>query len=598
MRRFLNKILVFSFMFFMFFTNFTFAQNNLEEEFLYKFDRVGENGDVIYDKNSPILIDGKKIKLKKQFNSNKEMFRGTWIATISNINFPKVKGCSFEELKEEFNSILDRVQEMNLNAIFFQVSPELDAFYESNFRPWSKYLTGTQGVEPSYHKEGKDFLKYAIEETRRRGIEFHAWFNPYRVTKDPYLNKTKDQIIDMLSPNNFARKNKDLVYLFSGKLFLDPGRNEVINFIKDTVYEFITNYDVDGVHFDDYFYPYGSQTIEGKTYKFGDRNEDLETFNSNSRGIKDIKNWRRDNVNILIKEVKNIISHYNFMNCKSIQWGISPFGIYAHKGEEIKNGVRTGNLSNGSNTPYGSLSSYRDIYADTLNWVDNELIDYVIPQVYWTFGKKEAPYEEIVDFWSNALKGKRCLLYIGHGNYCMRESKGDKNWSNSYEITNQIKFNSNYNNIYGSSFFSVNDLNKFIDDKNSKARIYKKYISSLEEDILKYKSLVPKKPWLDFKETEEVFDLRVLNNENKWYLFFKDKIENDSKFYIVYGFEDSNNIDTSDCKNILGIYGRDCSREFQSVVLNEINDNIKCFVITVQDRCGIESSGIKQVFKI
>lgn len=597
MGNFLKKILVFCVIFSIVCGNLYYTQS-LEDDFLCKFDSINENGDIIYDKNSPILLDGRKIKLKKEFCSNKEMFRGTWIATISNINFPKVKGCSFEELKEEFDSILDRVQQMNLNAIFFQVSPELDAFYESNFRPWSKYLTGNQGIEPYYHKDGKDFLKYAIDETRRRGIEFHAWFNPYRVTKDPHPNMTKDQIIDTLSPNNFARKNKDFVYLFSDKLFLDPGRIEVINFIKDTVHEFITKYDVDGIHFDDYFYPYGSQVVKGKSYKFGDMNEDLNTFNINSRGIKDIKNWRRDNVNILIKEVRNIISHYNYMNHKSIQWGISPFGIYAHKGEEIKNGVKTGNLINGSNTPYGSLSSYRDIYADTLFWVDNELIDYVIPQVYWTFGKKEAPYEEIVNFWSNALCGKRCKLYIGHGNYCVRESKGDKNWGNYQEITNQIKFNSNYDNILGSAFFSVNDLSENIDEGNSRSKIYKKYITSLKNDILNHKALVPQKPWLDFKNTEEIFDLRVLNNENKYYLFFKDKIENDSKFYVVYGFKDGDYTDIDNCKNILGVYGRDYSSEFQNIILDNLSDDIKCFVITVQDNCGIETKGVKHIFKL
>ncbi|EIA23639.1 FenI protein, partial [Candidatus Arthromitus sp. SFB-1] len=130
----------------------------------------------------------------------------------------------------------------------------------------------------SYISEGKDFLKYAINETRKRGIEFHAWFNPYRVTKDPLINNTKEEILETLHKNNFARLNKDLVYLFQGKLFLDPGRYEVIEFVKNTIHEFITKYDVDGIHFDDYFYPYGSQNIKGVNYKFGDMNEDLKNI--------------------------------------------------------------------------------------------------------------------------------------------------------------------------------------------------------------------------------------------------------------------------------------------------------------------------------
>lgn len=572
--------------------------NNLYDDFLYKFDKLSESGDVLYDKTSPIMVDGKKIKLKRLFDSNKEMFRGTWIATISNINFPKEKGCSYDHLVREFNEILDRVEELNLNAIFFQVSPELDAFYESGFRPWSKYLTGEQGKAPEYIKEGKDFLRYAIEETRRRGIEFHAWFNPYRVTKDPQVDKTKEQMINMLCDDNFAKQNPHLVYAFGGKLFLDPGRGEVIDFIKNTIHEFLSKYDVDGIHFDDYFYPYGSQNIKGVSYKFGDNNEDLETFNINSRGIQDIKDWRRDNVNILIRELSSIISHYNFINKKSVQWGISPFGIYAHKGEEEKNGVKTGNLLTGSNTPYGSLSSYRDIYADTLYWINNDLIDYVVPQIYWTFGKKEAPYEELVNFWSNALKDKRCQLYIGHGNYGIREVNGDKSWNNPYEITNQIKFNSEYDNVLGSVFFSIKDLNKSLESTNKRSHVYKKYITSLEDDILKYKALVPGKPWLDLTQTTEIYDLRVLGDDNKYYLFFKDKIENDSKFYVVYGFKDEEDMENLDGKNILGVYGRDFGEEFQSIILTGISKDIKGFVVTIKDLAGVETSGVKHIFKI
>jgi len=569
------------------------------EEILYRFDQINENGDVIYDKKSPIMVDGKKIKLKKIYDSNKEMFRGTWIATISNINFPSRRDMTFDELKDEFDFMLNRVKELNLNAIFFQVSPELDAFYESSFRPWSKYLSGEQGKSPSYISEGKDFLKYAINETRKRGIEFHAWFNPYRVTKDPLINNTKEEILETLHKNNFARLNKDLVYLFQGKLFLDPGRYEVIEFVKNTIHEFITKYDVDGIHFDDYFYPYGSQNIKGVNYKFGDMNEDLKTFNENNRGITDIKDWRRDNISILIKEISSIINHHNYMNGKSVQWGVSPFGIYAHKGEEIKDGVKTGNLLNGSNTPHGSLSSYRYIYVDTLRWINNNFIDYVIPQIYWTFGKDEAPYEELINFWSETVKNKRCQLYIGHGNYCVREVKGDKNWNNPYEIINQIKFNSNYDEILGSVFFSIKDLYKRLDFPDKREGVYRKYINLLERDILKFKAIVPSKPWLDFKTTFEVSDLRVLrSDENKHYLFFKDKISNDSKFYIVYGFESEDKIDLKDSKNILGIYGRDYTKESQHIVIDNLKDSIKIFVVTVQDESGIESSGVKYTFGI
>ncbi len=601
MKNVFKKCIVGVLVFFILMFNCTYALGNFNEvddsyeDILYKFDKISDNGDVIYDKHNPITVNGKKIKLKKHYDSNKEMFRGTWVSTISNINFPKNRGASFEELVEEFNSILDRVKELNLNAIFFQVSPELDAFYKSDFRPWSKYLTGQQGLEPKYLKEGKDFLKYAISETRKRGIEFHAWFNPYRVTKEPNLGKSKDEIINMLSEDNFAKQNRECVYLFSGKLFLDPGSRKVIEFIKNTIHEFICNYDVDGIHFDDYFYPYGTQTVNGVNYKFGDMGEDINTFKSDSRGIGDINDWRRDNVNLLVKEVSSIISHFNYLNEKSVQWGISPFGIYAHKGDEIKNGVKTGNLSIGSNTPNGSLSSYRDIYADTLNWIDNELIDYVVPQVYWTFGREEAPYEELINFWNEVVGDKRCHLYIGHGNYNIRESK-DKNWKNPYEISNQVKFNSEYESILGSAFFSVEDL--YTHNDGNVGDSYKKYIKHLEENILNHKALIPPKSWLDLKDTSEVSDFKVLSSEGKYYLFFRDKIGNDSKFYVVYGFNNEKDINLEDGKNILGVYGRDYSTENQNVILENLSKDIKVFVVTIKDFSGVETDGVKYVFKI
>lgn len=570
-------------------------EGDVNYETLYRFESFLEDGEVLYDKNSPITLDGESIKLKKVYDTNKHMFRGTWIATISNINFPSKRGMSLNDLKSEFNSILDRVKELNLNAIFFQVSPELDAFYESKFRPWSKYLTGEQGVPPSYINDGEDFLTYAISESRRRGIEFHAWFNPYRVTKDAYLDKTKDEILSMLSSDNFASLNRDLVYLFQGKLFLDPGREEVIDFIKNTVYEFISKYDVDGIHFDDYFYPYGSQTIKGVNYKFGDMGEDKETFNINSRGIGNIDDWRRDNVNILIKSVRDIITHYNHTNSKSIQWGVSPFGIYSHKQDNLRD--INGRPLISSNTPRGSLSSYRDIYADSIYWIDNDLIDYIIPQIYWPFGKVEAPYEELINFWSGAVRNKRCHLYIGHGNYCIREFNGDKRWENPYEIINQIKFNSNYDDILGSAFFSVKDIAKTIDSSNKMERVYKKYINLLEEDILKDKSLIPEKSWLDHKDTSEVYDLRVLKGkEDKYYLFFKDKLDNDSKFYVIYGFGEGEGSDKGNSKNILGIYGKEYNKEFQSIILGNIEDDIKTFIVSVQDEAGVESEGVRYTF--
>lgn len=204
-----------------------------------------------YGTNNPILLHGSQVYIPKDPIHEKRQFRSAWVSTISNLDFPSKKGLNEKEFKAEYIKLLDNFQSLNLNAVTFQVRPKADAFYKSKINPWSEYLTGVQGKDPLW-----DPLKWMIEETHKRNMEFHAWFNPYRVTVGYEPNKTTKQLLSTLATNNWARKNPQYVLKFDGKLFLNPGEPQVRNYIKDSLMEVVQNYDIDGIHFDDYFYPY------------------------------------------------------------------------------------------------------------------------------------------------------------------------------------------------------------------------------------------------------------------------------------------------------------------------------------------------------
>ncbi|MCX7950405.1 MAG: family 10 glycosylhydrolase [Clostridiales bacterium] len=259
------------------------------------------NGEVVplykYGTQTPIQIHGQDVYIPKDYQQLKRQFRTAWVSTITNLDFPSRPGLSEEEFKQEYLKILDEFEQLNFNAITVQVRPKLDAFYKSDLNPWSEYLTGVQGKDP-----GWDPLEWMIKVTHERNMEFHAWFNPYRVTNTYEPNKTVDEILSTLADNNWAKMHPQYVLKFDGKLLLNPGEPEVINYIKDSIVEVVQKYDVDAIHFDDYSYPY-KVTSNGVIYYFGDANEDLETFQKYGQDFTDIKEWRRNNVDTLIKEV-------------------------------------------------------------------------------------------------------------------------------------------------------------------------------------------------------------------------------------------------------------------------------------------------------
>lgn len=350
------------------------------------------------------------------FAGDKEM-RAAWISTVYNMDWPKTKN-NISKQKQEYIEMLDKLKNIGINTVVFQVRPKSDALYNSSINPWSDVLTGTQGKNPGY-----DPLAFAIEEAHKRGMELHAWFNPYRVT-------TSGTDINKLASNNQARLHQDwLLEYNSGSnkaLMYNPGLPEVRKHIVDTVSEVVRNYNVDGIHFDDYFYRDGM--------------DDDDTYKKYGNGLNK-GDWRRENVNTLLREVKSAIKSIK----PNVEFGVSPSGIWRNKSSDP-----TGSDTRG-------FEHYSKSYADSRTWIREGLIDYIVPQIYWTIGYSAADYSKLVSWWSNEVKGYNVDLYIGQGVY---RQGGSDSLNVASEIKEQINLNRKYSEIKGSMYFSTRDILK------------------------------------------------------------------------------------------------------------------------------------------
>ncbi len=346
--------------------------------------------------------------------------RGVWVATVYNIDYPAKGTSDSDQLKAEAIEILDDVQEMGMNAVFLQVRPTADAFYDSKYFPWSKYLTGEQGVAPS---NGFDPLTFWVEEAHERGIELHAWINPYRITKNGSGNV--QDAWDGLTNDHIARKRKDLVVEYGANLYFNPSMPDVWNIVAAGVLEIVENYDVDGIHFDDYFYPSASFNDDQAYAIYG------KDFSSKA-------DFRRYSVTEMVRTVDDIINRIN----PEVSFGISPFGIWANKESNSLGSDTRGN------------QSYYAHYADSRQWVKEGIVDYINPQIYWNIGFTIADYEKLVNWWTDVVSGTDVDLYIGHAAYKQGNSDPASAWYGDFEIFKQIMMNRKKEEVDGSVFFS------------------------------------------------------------------------------------------------------------------------------------------------
>ncbi len=452
--------------------------------------------------------------------------RGCWVSTVYSIDF-KISN-NVESYKRQYVSVLDTLESFNMNTIFFQIRPTNDAFYKSSYNPWSNYLFGSQGTTVDLKF---DPLTWMIEVTHERNMYFQGWLNAYRVTAGSINNTGKnintlsadavtslvENQLSKLDNKNFAKKYPDYV-LVGGqegeeKIILNPGEPAVIKHIIDTVKEIVTNYDIDGVHFDDYFYlPNGGRDSGSFVSSYNDTN----TYNEYKQDGETLGAFRRRKVNEMIQGCSEAVHKVAEAKGRIIEFGSKPAAVWKNEGVFSY-----------------SFSSYNDIYADTKLWVESGWVDYVAPQAYYNINNTEAPYTEIVDWWVNVVKNhnatssKKVKLYIAHGiyKYDTTEIASDSNsatyfWD-PYEMVNQLKYNQKYSTITGNAVFAYNDL-------------LQTYPDTLVEGIKLFKDLWCKKT-LAFEGTSTTtlvtdFNLININNQKKCSI----KYNENAKAYIIY----------------------------------------------------------------
>lgn len=433
----------------------------------------------------------------------KRQLRAAWIASVVNIDWPREGVVTEKEQKQDFVNLLNELETAGMNAIVMQIKPTADAFYPSKYAPWSEWLTGVQGKDPGYNP-----LQFMIDEAHKRNMEFHAWFNPYRVSMQPDINK--------LVPDHPARLHPDWVVSYGGKLYFNPGVPEAKRFVMDSIMEVVNNYDIDAVHFDDYFYPYKVDGVE-----FPDR----ATYQQYGAGFSDITDWRRNNVNTFIEELSKEMKQAK----PYMKFGISPFGVWRNKATD----------PTGSDTTAG-VQNYDDLYADTRLWIQKGWIDYITPQIYWYFGFTPAAFEKLVDWWVKETEGTDTQLYVGHADYKVNDPNTPA-WLNPDELPNQLKYLLNFDTVKGSMHFSTVDiLNNPLGLKDR-----------LSGDSYRYKALVPEMPWLP-ANTPSAPNITTAHVTDKGvHLSWEDITNSSASYYVIYRAEGSESINVNDPKQIV-----------------------------------------------
>ncbi|TMR98703.1 family 10 glycosylhydrolase [Nonomuraea basaltis] len=350
----------------------------------------------------------------------KRQLRAMWISSVANIDWPSRTGLSVSAQQAEFRAWLDLAVAKRMNAVVVQIRPTADAFWPSPYEPWSQWLTGTQGGNPGY-----DPLAFMVNEAHARNLEFHGWFNPYRIAN--HDDPTK------LVSTHPARQHPSWRFAYGGKLYYNPGIPEVRDFIEDAIMDAVARYDVDGVHLDDYFYPY---PVSGQSIP------DSATFQQYGGSFGNIADWRRNNVNLLVRELGQRIHTAK----PHVSFGISPFGIWRNAGTDPL-GSRT-----------SGLQSYDAIYADSRQWVKQGWVDYIAPQIYWHIGFSAAAYEVLTAWWSDVVRGTGVQLVVGQAAYRAGASGQEAAWQDPDELSDHLHDNRKHPEVAGDVYFSAKDV--------------------------------------------------------------------------------------------------------------------------------------------
>ncbi|HSH96584.1 MAG TPA: family 10 glycosylhydrolase [Roseimicrobium sp.] len=382
-------------------------------------------------------------------------YRGTWLSTVANIDWPSKPGLPTDQQKAELLAWLDRASQLKLNVVIFQVRPACDAFYDSKLEPWSEYLTGEMGKAPAPFW---DPLAFAVDEAHKRGIELHAWFNPYRARH----NGAKSAI----SKNHISKTSPQLVRLYGKFLWLDPGHRAVQDYSTQVILDVLKRYDIDGVHLDDYFYPYPENGSDGKPMEFPDDSTWTAYRQAGGKLARD--DWRRDNVNVFVERLKRSIHETK----PWVKFGISPFGIWR---PDHPAGIK-------------GFDQYDQLYADARKWLMDGTVDYFVPQLYWGIQPKEQSYPALLRWWGQQNPNRRHVV-AGNGTYKV----GDK--FTSAEIIKQIELTRKDPGASGNIHFSGKSVLKSPHSLTEQ----------LKDGLYREPALVPAASWLDAAAPEKPF---------------------------------------------------------------------------------------------
>ena len=487
-----------------------------------------------------LLVVAPQWAMAKGGNGDKREFRGAWIQCVNG----QFQGMSTQAMQQTLTHQLDELQKDGVNAIIFQVRPECDALYQSNIEPWSRYLTGKQGKAPSPYW---DPLKWMVDQCHRRGMELHAWINPYRA-------KTKGTV--ELASNHVAIQRPSSVFSYDGQFILNPAKAENREYIYKVTEDIVSRYDIDGFHIDDYFYPYPAA---------GKQIPDQQLFRQQGRGFRDIGDWRRDNVSRFVKQLGETIHAVK----PWVKFGVSPFGIYRNRR----------NSPIGSNT-FG-LQNYDDLYADVLLWVNNGFIDYCVPQIYWEIGNKAADYKTLIQWW-NKYAGNR-PLYIGED--IERTAKyPDPVNPRSHQLPAKHRLHQQMNNVQGTVLWYAQTAADNVGNIGHTLRNY----------YWKYPALPPLMPFLDNKAPKAVKSLKMEWTAQGPMLTWKAPKASRRKWgdvatrFAIYRFEKGSRINLNDVTALQAVvYGT-------RYKLPYLKDRKYTYVVTALDRVGNEGKGKKK----
>jgi uncharacterized lipoprotein YddW (UPF0748 family) len=434
--------------------------------------------------------------------------RGVWVTTLLNIDWPSSANLPTSAQKQEIISILDHHQSVGINAIFLQVRPAAEVFYQSSFEPWSQWLAGVQGKEPRPYY---DPLKFWIQECHKRGMELHAWFNPFRASL------TQD--VSLLHPDHIVHQHPDWLVSYNKRIYFNPGLPQVRAYVRDVIMEVVSHYQIDGVHFDDYFYPY---KVAGQIF------DDRRTFEQYGKDFDNIEDWRRHNVSLFVKDISEKIGQAKPL----VRFGISPFGVWRNQERD-----QLGSATRASHT------SYDDLYADVLLWMKNGWIDYLAPQIYWHIGFEVADYQVLLDWWSKHSYGRH--IYIGQSAYKIRRDADFKAWQDPGELPRHLQLNQQYPQVKGNIYFSSKSLRSNALGLGD----------SLRNTYHKYPALVPA---MSYKPTSILRSpqlYRISHGHKKLTIFWtgEEKQKKEGRFQVVYRYNGSARQSAVDPQHIIAV---------------------------------------------